>query len=581
MLKKGSKLFSQSNFFKWLLIGAGTIAWSLTMIKSGVVYDYGMGFWGPNGHDGVWHIAITEGLIRGSSEMPVFSGELLKNYHLGFDLFLAFLNRITAIPVVNLYFQIIPPVFAFLIGWLVYKFVKTWQKSEKKAFWSTFFIYFGGSFGWLVTLFREGKLGGESMFWSQQGISSLINPPFAMSLVVILLGLISTLKYLEDKKTLHLALSVLLFGILVQIKVYAGLLILGGLFTTWAYYGLRKVRSSDPVHWVVGVRNVFFGSLALSLVLFYPNIKNGASLIVFQPFWFLENMMALSDRLGWQRFHSAMTNYRLGGEWIKAVLAYIAAFVIFYYGNVGTRLIAEFGIVKWISEKKLDWVKIFFIPIILAGVIIPTFFLQKGTPWNTIQFFYYSLFFLGILAGVAFVEILERARSSAVLIYSVIAVVVFTAPTTLGTFKHYLPSRPPSKISSEELEALSFLSTQKDGVVLTFPFERNSATSVTTEPPKPLYIYESTSYVSAFGKKQVFLEDEVNLDITGYDWKTRKEEVLGFYSTLDEKVAHSFLRDNDIDYVYWIKGQRAKNGEGQLEISNIFENDEVTIYRVD
>ena len=62
------------NLKKWLLIIIGTISWSWTMVKSGWIYSYGMGFWGANGHDGIWHIALIESLARGSLQMPVFAG---------------------------------------------------------------------------------------------------------------------------------------------------------------------------------------------------------------------------------------------------------------------------------------------------------------------------------------------------------------------------------------------------------------------------------------------------------------------------------------------------------------------------
>src|SRR3989344_5139651 len=85
----------------WLLIMTGTIAWSLTMVKSGLIYSYGIGFWGPNGHDGIWHIALAESLSKGSWQMPVFAGETIKNYHIGFDLILAIIHKLTFIPPLN------------------------------------------------------------------------------------------------------------------------------------------------------------------------------------------------------------------------------------------------------------------------------------------------------------------------------------------------------------------------------------------------------------------------------------------------------------------------------------------------
>ena len=107
----------------------GSLTWSWTMVKSGWFNSSlgtngsGLGFWGANGHDGIWHIALSESLASGTLSMPVFAGSAVQNNHIGFDLFLAFLNKITFISVPNLYFQILPPIFALLIGVLTYEFV--------------------------------------------------------------------------------------------------------------------------------------------------------------------------------------------------------------------------------------------------------------------------------------------------------------------------------------------------------------------------------------------------------------------------------------------------------------------------
>ena len=562
------------NFKEALLILIGTLIWSLTMVKSGLTYPFGMGFWGPNGHDGVWHVALAESLARGSLTMPTFAGEALKNYHVGFDLILALLHRLTTIPIVNLYFQVVPPILALLIGFLTYKFVVLWRKSKKEAFWATFFVYFGGSFGWVVTLVRDGRIGGESMFWAQQSVSTLINPPFALSLVLLLSGLILLLKRNVVIQKKNLLLAILCFGVLVQIKAYAGILALGALFVAGGFT-LWKRRDGTLL-------KVFLGSLIVSVLLFLPFNKNSGNLIVFKPFWFLETMMGLADRLGWLRYGSAMTNYRLGNIWLKAVPAYLIAFAIFWVGNMGTRIVKEILVWRWIKNlKKIGFIEVFFISLIVMGGLFPMFFLQAGTPWNTIQFFYYSLFFSGILAGVTLGGIL--AKSKTVLIRNVLMVgaIFLTVPTTLGTLAHYLPARPPARVSNEELEALTFLARQPQGIILTYPFDRIKARQAEVNPPRPLYLYESTAYISAFAKKPVYLEDEVNLDITGYDWQERREAVEKFYQLNDVSQAREFLKSNQIAYFYWLHGQRAILDETQLGISRIFENSEVDIYEVE
>jgi hypothetical protein len=556
-----------------LLIVIGVVIWSLVMVKSGLTYSFGMGFWGPNGHDGVWHIALINHLADGNWQMPVFAGEALKNYHVGFDLLLAILHKITTIPVQTLYFQIIPPMVALLTGFLTYKFVYLWRKSKSQAFWATFFVYFAGSFGWIISLAREGQIGGESMFWSQQAISALVNPPFALSVVLMLLGLIGLLKLRKSSTIWHLLAISLIFGILVQIKVYAGILSLGGLLVAGLYEFIKGKKTT--------LIKVFVASSIFAALFFFPLNQGSAGLIVFRPFWFLETMMGLSDRFYWPKFAEAMVNYRLGNIWYKAIPAYSIAFLIFIVGNMGIRIIKAPLIIQWFKKyKKLSFTEIFFAVVIFSGIVFPMFFLQEGTPWNTIQFFYYSLTFSGILAGVVFGKWLEEKRKKSTKTLVVIAIIFLSVPATVATLKHYLPSRPPAKISNEELEALSFLSKQSSGVVLTYPFDREAAREALANPPRPLYLYESTAYVSAFGKKTAYLEDEVNLDITGYDWRGRREKVESFLNTLNQEEARSFLKENSISYIYWIKGQRARLGETQLGITKIFENSEVDIFVV-
>jgi hypothetical protein len=544
---------------KIILIIIGSIIWSLTMIRSGWSYDYGKGFWGANGHDSVWHIALTESISRGSLENPVFSGSIIKNYHIGFDVFLAVIHKTTGIQIDTLYFQIIPPILAILIGILTYKFVLLWRKSKSEAFWATFFVYFSGSFGFLVTFLRGDGVTGESAFWASQALSTLVNPPFALSLVFILLGLIS----LQKKKLL---LSILFFGVLIQIKAYAAVLVLSGLFMASLYEFITTHR--------LFFIKVFFGSLLINFFL-YGLIKNDSlSVFTWQPFWFLETMMSYSDRLGWEKFYSAMTTYKMGGIWLKALLAYGVAFFIFVIGNMGLRVLGFYYLCKVLTKKiNTNWIIIFITTILGVSVFIPMFFVQKGTPWNTIQFFYYYLFFFAILGGIVASWISNKF---------IITFITFAVFSSWMTLQHYLPKMPQAKISSNEIKALEFLRRLPDGVVLTYPFDFDKAKQA--KAPRPLYLYESTSYVSAFGKKNVYLEDEVNLNIMGYDWKNRKSKVFEFILNLDSEKGKEFLKINNIKYLYLVKnasplvGEQLKLGPTELGLEELFENEEIIIY---
>ena len=84
-----------------------------------------------------------------------------------------------------------------------------------------------------------------------------------------------------------------------------------------------------------------------------------------------------------------------------------------------------------------------------TGLVLAMTFVQKGTPWNTIQFVYYSLFFSGIVAGIAFQQFIEK-KAKPVRGILIVALLILTLPTTYSTLKHYVPTRPPAKVSGEE-----------------------------------------------------------------------------------------------------------------------------------
>jgi hypothetical protein len=270
------------------------------------------------------------------------------------------------------------------------------------------------------------------------------------------------------------------------------------------------------------------------------------------------------------KMFSALNTYRIGGIWWKAIPAYTLAFLVFWYGNMGSRIIQE-ALAFFITRKKyhVTWFEYLSVSIILAGGLIPTLFIQTGTSWNTIQFFYYSLFLSSILAGISMEKLLQMFGSTKKIAIFAILIILLTIPTSIDSLRHYLPNRPPSKISLDEIEALNFLSKQSKGIVLSYPAQINNY----APPPRSLYEYESTAYVSAYSAQQSFMEDEVNLNITGYNWQQRKQNVLKFFT----QPSLTFLKENHIKYVYLLSSAPKVNSLG---LKNIFSNKEVTIYQI-
>lgn len=564
-----------------VLIFLGSISWLLTTVKSGMNYNFGLGFWGPNGHDGIWHLSLIQELQKNiPPNNPIYSGEKLENYHYFFDLLIAKTELLFNISSVDLLFRFYPLLISILIGLLMYCVVKRlaineFNFSKRQGLFaglvSTFLLYFGGSFGWVVSFFRDQSLGGESMFWAQQSISTLLNPPFAISLLLILSGFYLFLDY--KNKFLKISLSqlvsnnfikhfdwrltfsiVLIWGTLIEFKAYAGILILASLgLLTFENVVFRKNFNLLPL--------MFITSL-LSVAIFLPNNSGAINLFVFSPLWFITSMIDFQDRLGWYRLSLAIHSDSL----FKVVVANLVGILIFFIGNFGTRIIG------FLAFKELNKER-FFLYILIVGIIIPMLFIQTGTNWNSLQFFYYSMFCLSIFAGIIIAKLSRNSWKT--LIFSGVLIIFFTIPTTINTSLQYTPSRSPSRLSVGEKEALEFLKKQPEGIILNLPFDEKLKNKYLE--PLPLAAYTSTAYVSAFSNKSSFLEDTVNLDILGIDYKGKLNLQRDFFRIKERSKV--ILKDNGISYVYIIKSSGFEENENRMGIKKIFENSEVKIFK--
>lgn len=555
------------NWLVAFLIFIGTLSWSLTMIKSGLPTKWGIGFWGANGHDGIWHLALIESIKNGFPiQNPLASGSYVTNYHWGFDFIVAVLSKVTTLSSSSLYFQIMPPIMAFLIGLMAYLLVKEWTDSKKAALWAAFFTYFGGSFGWIISFLRTGEMGGESLFWAQQQVSTLINPPYAMSLVVLLLGFWVILRNTKSGRR-NLLLEVLIFSPLFLIKSYAAVIALTGLVIMGAF-DLFKKKS-----WYGLVRAFLITFITIIVILLTSPSATG--LIQLEPLWFTHSMIESSDRLYFPTLilaRQAYSAYHMYHRLIPLELLLIAIFII---GNLGTRILSLF----WVKNTllKIKSTSAFDLAIggmTLVAIVLPLLFTQKGTTWNTIQFFYYAQVLCGFqaaiwLSGLKFKKLPMVALS--------LIVVIFTLPTTISTlFQNYIPPRPPASLPFGELSALNFLSTQAPGTVLTFPYEKPV---IAPEPPISLFRYESTAYVSAYSYHPSYLVDTVNLSILNYPWSQRLLSVKEFFSPGKTSEKKRFLTENKIVYVYLLAGQTLPKLPNNLGLTPIFNNGTVNIYR--
>ena len=541
---------------------------------SGLPYKDGIYFWSSHGHDGVWHLALMEQMhkIQFPFQNPELAGTKLQNYHFFVDLFMSEVTRIFPYSNLDVYFRFMPIFFSLLLGLGGFIFVRLWSKSEIAGIWSMIFIYFCGSFGYLLNFPRS--LGGESTFWVSQTQSVLGNPPHAAAFIISTTFLFSLLKYLNTRSFLFFLLCAILGGVVIEFKVYAGVLILGGLLVLGIFEFLFKKIYSTILLFIV--------TLIIALIIYLPNSVNSQDFLIWQPWWFIRTMIVAPDRLNWLDLELRRQTYIAEHNWKRVILVETTAFLIFLIGNLGMRVIGFWGLYKQIRENIFkNSFNLFFLITTSTSFLIPVFFLQKGVAWNAIQFNQYFLLFFGFLAAISITEFLKifKTKSSKYIISFII--ILLAIPTQIGLLWQFYSNKPLSKVSFEELEGLNYLKNHsaKEDIVLVAPFNKYERNKY-KDPPIPIYTWYDTGYVSVFSGRRTLVSDEEQVNIMGYDVSNLLKEREEAFQSSDYQLMNNLFKKYNISYIYLVLGQKFATDSANLNAELIFRNKEVALYKV-
>lgn len=593
------------NIYITVLIILLSCFWMGTMFKNALPASYGHGYWGPHGHDAVWHLGISRHFSQGLSlDNPVFSDTELRNYHYLFNILLGGMHKLTGIALPVLYFQIIPFLMALAIGIVVYHLMIIWTERRLAAVVGVILTYVGGSAGWVVNLIRHGTLSGESMFWAQQSISTLVNPPYTLSLIFMLAGFIFFLKTLNEYRIRYFIAAVFFWSLLAQTKVYASILTISGLAAAilliqiprfYKPYPQLKLKFSKPArrilswHFLAKIKlnnpyqlllAVFACVIIASVFLTVPFAKGVSKVFIISPFWFIHTMMGAHDRIDWYKLDEARLTFAASGRTFKWLLTELLGLGIFVLGNLWTRVIGAIFVTGKIAfllvkNRHAHLTDVMLTPIIAMSWLIPLIFIQQGTAWNTIQFLYYGLFFLNLYTARALSSMYEHFKYRTISIALILTVIALNIPTNIGTLREYLPQTPPSRVPAEEILALNLLSQMPRGNVLTYPHGRDN---LEFHAPHPLRDYASTAYVTAYSGQPTVLSDQVNLEIIAANWRPRLQHLHDFFATNSEQYAKEFLRVYNVKYLYLLKGQTMNQKPESLGFQKIFDNGLAFIY---
>lgn len=303
-------------------------------------------------------------------------------------------------------------------------------------------------------------------------------------------------------------------------------------------------------------------------------------------------MVVVGDRLGWMDLEMRRQFYLAQGGvrgWLRVIHMEFMALVIFALGNLGTKALGFLEMARslWTKSKK-QTMDLFLIFATLVCFCFPHFFVQRGVAWNTVQFFQYYVLLMGFFAG-AWMSTWADRHNFIEKSLGVLILLIFSLPTVIASGIFFAPGNALAVVTNAELEGLAYLEQMTDpgAVVAVSPFD-GWAWEQFSEQPRPIHVWDDTSYVSYFSNRETYMADNGQVEIMGYkEGKERtalmKEIFVGDWTQTpgySPSQAREFFRDAGIDYLYAVYHQKLRFTFEEMGLESVFENGAVRIYKV-
>lgn len=549
----------------------GVIGQLAVIAPSGWNYGSGLVFWSSHGHDAAWHISLMNEFIHGwPFHNPSLVGERLINYHFFSDLAPAWLMHYLKFDPFELYFRLMPLLQSILYGLAAYWAARRLHDTFSTGLWSMILAYTAGSFGFLITLPRSGHLNGETIFGVSQLQSSIGNPPQIWSLIILLTIVIFLVEYLKKPNRLIFGSLVLLAATSLVFKVYAGIIIIGSLAVIALWQIIRQRQFSLLL--------LFITSSLFGALLYLPNTANSTGFLIWQPWYFIRTMVVGTDRLDWLDLELRRQTYLSEHNYKRVLQLELQAFVIYWFGNSGVRLLGFGSLIRGWKKLFNDYLWLYLVTILVSGFIFPLVLLQKGVAGNAIQFMQYYLLALSLFAAVSISQLLNKLPKYIGLALALL-IITLAIPTQIGLFQSFYSRAPFSQITNAELTALQqFKSTPANSVILTAPYDQYAR--LPDGPTPPIWGWFDTAYVAAMTDRSVYFADREQVDIMGYDYQSRYDLVKAIFNEPDPTKFQQLLAQTPANYLYFPKQLAPITDLNQTNLTQVFQNNEIEIWQV-
>lgn len=531
-----------------IIISLSVFLNSLITFPFGVMTDRGIRFAGVHPTDSSWHLSVINALqVSIPPENPVFSGQILKNYHYLVDLQIAGIGSLTRIPTDVLFYQIIGSFYIFLYASMAYVVGKQLTGKGFGGVLAVAFTSLSSNWYYLTNLIYPSSFHGPSVAWVDYFSSKSVSYPLLFSMIVLFLVLYLFITVKRYDKKIIIIVSVLI-GSLISFKAHTAIVLFASLGSV-AFIDLFKRR-----YYLV---KIFLSSLLIGAFFLFTMFSPGSQGIIIYPLWFIKVMYEAPDRLNlsdWELRRQYLISLATPKSYLGVARLYIQGIAVFLFTNLGVLMLGPISLFKKFGKTKVvSFILLFmtFFPFVLTML-----FIYKGIAIITIQFFYPAIVSLSFLLAMLLVSISKFNRLLAVV--ASLLIWVSLLPGVFFTLRDY--SNLNSYYSPAYSEAIRFLSKEETGVVLSAPE------------------FNSNAIVSAYSKKPTFYTDDIRALVPSDIYEQRVKQVQSFFDCGNLEAMKSLIISNNIKYVFVGTGSKCLDRLGYL--NKIFDNGGVRIYKI-
>ena len=528
----------------------------------------------PNGrsfpaiHDTMWTIAISNEISKQvPPQNPAFSGITLKNHHFFYPLFISAIQNTVHLPIITLYYYILPPLVSGIFGISIYAVSKIFVKRKLFQLITIFLGYFFGNIAFILPLFLGMAFDWKgNSFFSDQPFDQLTNPYTVLGFAFYLFGVyIFYLATKSDKPNVgYLFLVSAIYASLYGFKSFAGIIALVAMTLTCGLI------------WVLSKKSAYLWCIFLFYILFIPIfllITSPSNVTLrWRPGWLLTEMMVSQDKLNLPRYSDIENYYRNIGNKLGLLKIRSLEFVIYMVGNLGLRIIGMvflpvYGLLSIFKRKNKNLPVILLINAsVIIALFIPLLFNLGGSAHNIIQFTPYALLLLVFPTMQVFEYIFNYLHQQGRPFPAIILVVGFISLAIPVNIKNIIQKLTSvgEVIPYSELAAIDYLKNYT-----------NSADIIAVDTVR---YTGSAIYIAGLSERRVYLADAGLAVQTGNDPTKRLKDLTEFFSNHSPET----LLNTPVKYIYLLKKHLDKDSQkffANSYLKKAYENTDVIVFK--